>query len=258
MPDNEAPVLEPGEELAPVVEVGETQTTQPAEVDADAAPVVEERPKKPRGGFQARIDKLTREKYEAEARAQELQGRIDAQQQPHGAPERSQFESYEDYMRAVAVHEAKEAAKTVFKEHEEAYRQNQVQAEEQQLMASWEKRKEAAQEKYEDYDEVTNVDVPVSQAMQRALLESEAGADIAYYLGKNLAEVERILKLSPGRQFIEIGKLELKVQSPRKLTSGAPAPINALRGGGGVETIGPDDKDDKRWLERRYKELGRK
>jgi len=261
MPDNETPVLEPGEELAPVDAVVSEPEAQPAEVIPEAAPeepLVKEPPKKSRGGFQARIDRLTREKYESEARVRELQEQLESTK-PKTAdmPERAQYESYEDYIRAVAAHEAKEAFLSASKEQNEAYQTSLYQAEEHKLIQNWEERKETARDKYEDYDEVTDVNVPVSQAMMRAILESEAGTDIAYYLGKNPAEAERILQLSTARQFIEIGKLELKVQAPKKLTSGAPAPINALKGSGGVDTITPDDKDDKKWLAWRNKQLGR-
>ena len=258
MPDNEAPALEPGEELAPVEAVVPEPKVQPAEVIPEAAPEpVKEPPKKPRGGFQARIDRLTREKYESEARVRELQEQLESSRPKAVTPERDQYESYEDYIRAVAVHEAREAFVSASKEQSEAYQAQQAQMEDQKLLQSWEERKEKARDKYEDYDEVTDVDTPVSQAMMRAILESDAGTDIAYYLAKNPAEAERILKLSTARQFIEIGKLELKVQAPPKLTSGAPAPITPLKGSGGVDVITDDDKDDKKWLEQRNRQLGR-
>jgi hypothetical protein len=43
------------------------------------------------------------------------------------------------------------------------------------------------------------------------MYESEVGAEIAYHLGKNPAELERLLDLSPHRQIMELGKIETKI-----------------------------------------------
>ena len=256
MPENEAPVLETGEELSPVNEVV-PEKEPPAEKPSEAAPETDPKPKKSRGGFQSRIDRLTREKYEAEARARDAEAKLQTQAQP-GEPERDQFESYEDFVVAKAAYKAEEKTKSIIQQERDAARQQQFQQSEAEIESSWLQRVDSARDKYDDYDEITNTDVPVTQAMMRAMKESEHGADIAYYLGNNPAEADRILKLTPGRQFIEIGKLELKVQAPKKQTSGAPNPITPVKGTGGADTITPDDKDDKKWLERRYKQLGRK
>ncbi len=58
----------------------------------------------------------------------------------------------------------------------------------------------------------------------------EIGPDIAYFLGSNPKEADRISRLSPFLQAKEIGKIEAKVAAspPTKKPSSAPAPIQPV------------------------------
>jgi hypothetical protein len=67
--------------------------------------------------------------------------------------------------------------------------------------------------------------------MAATIQESDMGPDIAYYLGKNTAEADRIARLSPFLQAKELGKLEAKLAAtvtPPK-PSAAPAPISPIK-----------------------------
>lgn len=92
-------------------------------------------------------------------------------------------------------------------------------------------------EKFRDYDAVVNR-LPqdggpsITVVMAEALLESDMGADIAYYLGKHVKESEKISALSPVAQAKAIWKLESKVaRSTMPAQSQAPAPVKPVRGG---------------------------
>lgn len=70
---------------------------------------------------------------------------------------------------------------------------------------------EDGRDKYDDWDDIVTTDaakLPISTAMAKALVDSEVGVDLTYYLGKNPNEAKRISKLPPARQYREIVKLE--------------------------------------------------
>jgi len=66
--------------------------------------------------------------------------------------------------------------------------------------------------------------------MAQAVQASDAGPDIAYYLGSNPKEADRISRLSPILQAKEIGRIEAKIANdvPVKRTTSAPAPISPV------------------------------
>ena len=63
--------------------------------------------------------------------------------------------------------------------------------------------------------------------MAETIQYSDIGPDLAYWLGSNPKEADRIARLSPIMQAREIGKIEANITSnpPAKKTSSAPAPI---------------------------------
>ena len=64
-----------------------------------------------------------------------------------------------------------------------------------------------------------------------AIMKAENGPDIAHYLGTHQTEARKIFALDPYDQIREIGKLELKLQTPAsspKQPSKAPAPISPV------------------------------
>jgi len=251
MLEEETPTVE-GEKPTVDVEVPDATTGDAEPVKAEA----EETPKPKPSGVQKRIDKLTREKYEAEQRARDAEERLkQVAPKQSEAPKRSDYDDYESYLEVKAEFIAEQKATEALKkrEAEESRRTQETQVRES--WANWESRKETARDKYQDFDEVINQDVPITGAMQQAIMESDAGADIAYYFGNHPDEAERIAKLSPARQFIEIGKLELKVNDPPK-KSAAPAPIDPVKPSGATDNPKPNDKDsDEVWMAKRRKQV---
>ena len=139
---------------------------------------------------------------------------------PVAVPPADQFESPEAYAEALALQKAEE----LVAQREAAKRQTQV-------LDSYHEREEDARSKYDDFEQVAyNRAVPITQTMAEAIRESEVGPDVAYYLGANLEEANRISKLSAASQAREIGKIEAKLAAapPVKKTSSAPAPITPV------------------------------
>lgn len=79
-----------------------------------------------------------------------------------------------------------------------------------------------------DRDEFT--ELPISDAVRDAILDSDVGGKLIHHLGQNPQEAQRIANLPAARQAAEIGKLEMKLSTPVK-TSKAPEPIKPIGGG---------------------------
>jgi len=131
-----------------------------------------------------------------------------------------QFESSESYIQAVIEAKAQEI---ISKRDQDKHQKEMIDAH-----AAREKK---ARQKFEDYDRVARDEsVPISNYMADAMISSEIGPEIAYYLGSNIEEADRISELSPLLQIKEIGKLEAKLMAEPvvKKVSSAPEPIAPL------------------------------
>jgi hypothetical protein len=66
-----------------------------------------------------------------------------------------------------------------------------------------------AKEKHPDFDEtISHLHLPTNQAMLEAILDSELGAEIIYWLGKHPADCKLIGDLQPLSAVREIGRIE--------------------------------------------------
>lgn len=175
---------------------------------------------------QAEIDamiskRLAREqrKWEREqqAKSAELQALKPA---PKDIPPVDQFESPEAYAEALALKKAEELLAARDRQKQQAA-----------MVDAYREREEEAREKYDDFEQVAyNPKLPITDVMAETIQTSDIGPDVAYYLGTNLKEAERIARLSPYLQAKEIGKIEAKlaVSPPVKRTTSAPAPITPV------------------------------
>ena len=135
-------------------------------------------------------------------------------------PPADQFESPEAYADALAEQKAQELV-----------RQRDVQREQAEIADAYEQRVEKALEKYDDFEQVAyNPKIRITDAMAETIRSSDSGPDIAYFLGSNPKEAERISRLSPLAQAKEIGGIEAKLATapPVKRSSSAPAPITPV------------------------------
>lgn len=237
----------------PTVDAAVTDSAPVETTPVEAKPETE-KPK--RDKLQARFDKLTREKHEAEARAKQLEQQLNATApKATEQPKRESFESYEDYVEAKAAFVAEQKVLQTIKAREEEESKRKQESESREVWSTWESRKETARDKYADFDEVINQDIPITTAMQQAIMESDVGPDVAYYLGTHPEEAERISKLSHARQLLEMGKMEIKASEPKKPSS-APAPIDPVKPNGNLYDPSPNEKDsDEVWMAKRRKQV---
>ena len=165
--------------------------------------------------------RLAREqrKWEREQQAK-LAERQAAQSVPAELPPADQFESPEAYAEALAVRKA-----------EELIAQRELQKQRAQIEDAYAEREEEARGKYDDFEQVAyNPQLRVTDVMAETIKASDIGPDLAYWLGSNPKEADRISRLSPLLQAREIGKIEAKLGSepPQKKTTSAPEPIRPV------------------------------
>lgn len=211
--------------------------------------------------FERRISQAIRRAAEARAEADQLRKQLEELRKPQqpvdsGAPRIQDFDDAEKYAEAREKYARENERKRL-----ETEQRTKAQREEfERLTSSWEERSTRGAEKYEDWDEIVGEMKPNS-AMALAIMEEDNGDDIAYHLGKNLKEAERIAALPPRAQIREIGKLSVKLAAapPKpKTPSKAPAPISPVSGTKAAEaTEVKDGMDYKDFVKVRNRQLGR-
>jgi hypothetical protein len=125
---------------------------------------------------------------------------------------------------------------------EELLARREAERQQRELLTAYKEREEAAFEKYDDFEQVVyNKALPITNVMAETIQASELGPDVAYYLGSNPREAERISRLSPYLQAKEIGKIEVKLADnpPVKRTTNAPPPIKPVT----AKTVGAPARD---------------
>ena len=152
-----------------------------------------------------------------------------------------------EYSNLSANHIAKrEIKRTIEAERTRADAESAARAQEQ-VRVQYNERVAAAVEKHPDFHEVAErPDVVVSMAVAHAIMHSDQGTDIQYYLGSNPEEAKRIMRLPPPLQLVEIGKLTSGFTAPAPVAetaaittklSAAPAPIRPLKAGEGTPIV---------------------
>jgi hypothetical protein len=173
---------------------------------------------------QAEIDAMIGKRLAREQRKWERdqQQRAAETQIVKAAPTTSaeQFESPEAYAEALAYQKA-----------EELIAQRDAAKQQSQVLESYQEREESARDKYDDFDQVAyNPKLTITNVMAETIQSSDIGPELAYYLGTNPKDAERISRMTPLAQAKEIGKIEAKLSDnpPVKKTSNAPAPISPV------------------------------
>lgn len=178
-------------------------------------------------------------------------------QPPPAEPKEENFETNEAYIRALVKHEAEQIASVKIKEFQESVR-TQLETEDLEIAArsaaaartaldaQWAGQVNAGRDNYDDFDEVVfSSDVQVTPLMDRFVHESEAGGDVAYYLGTHQKEISRIAVLPQFQQVRELlkiespflGKSKAPEPKPRATISPKPAPTTSIGGGNSMSAV---------------------
>lgn len=133
-------------------------------------------------------------------------------------PIRSEFATAEEYQDAVNDYREKiRGPKTMLEQSQREHARADSELS-NALIETWDAKIDAVKVEHPDYTEVVSAaKVPMHPMTQKAILRSPLGANIAYYLATNQDEAMDLYELSPEEQILEIGRLESKVQSGRKV-----------------------------------------
>ena len=230
------------------------QSEQDGEAD-DATATEEPKEKKPNPKLERRFSEITKQREAArdearrereareamETRLKELEAKVNPPaQQPDDElgeePRPEQFSDMYEYAKALAEYTADK--KLMERDREEAARKAAV--EQEAKFQAWADRVNAAKNDLPDFDDmVQSSDVRVSDPVRDAIIESEHGPKILYYLAENTEFAKKLGDMSVVSAVRAIGKIEArfdKDSSPEPNVkpvvgkSKAPAPINPLRG----------------------------
>jgi len=187
---------------------------------------------------QEELDAIVRKRLDREQRKWERQrAQQPVVEQPRQLPSAEQFESTEAYAEALAVQKA-----------EQLLAQREMQKQHTELLEAYHDREEQARDKYQDFEQVAyNPKLPITTVMADTIRASDVGPEVAYYLGTNIKETERIARLPPILQAKEIGKIEAKLADnpPVKRTTSAPAPITPVTARSGNNNPSFDTTDPR-------------
>jgi hypothetical protein len=220
--------LESGEvverEEIPGPELGETTEPETEEI-AEGESVPEEK---------SEIKTFTQEELEAEIgkRLARERRKFEREQRQAAEPEPlkieskldpNQFQTTEAYLEALAL----EKAEAIIAHKERSKSVTEIDNKYQDAV-------DAALDKYPDFIQVAHTHPYMSSDMAAVIKASDNAVEMAYFLGSNLKEAERIFKLPPMMQIKELGKLEAKLEAappePKK-SSSAPPPIKPIQSG---------------------------
>lgn len=221
--------------------VVDTQTADPVvETTTEEAPKVEKVEDPIPKGVQKRIDRAVRQKYEAEARSKMLEERVAAMESRQYAPQQRQaddseptidkFDNFDQYVAAKAEYIAKKQIESTLSEREKRQSAEREATERTKTVDSWNKRIAAATAEMPDFEEVlASSDVPMTPPMQQAIMESDIGPKLAYYLANNPEEAEKIAGMSPIGAIRTLGRIEERLSNskPAVKSTDAPPPIKA-------------------------------
>lgn len=162
-------------------------------------------------------------------------------------PKESEFDDHFEYVAAKAVWKSTQAADTGRAREADDALQHLSQERQAEVVGMFTEACDDARSRYSDFDAVAlNPRLPVSPAMQEAILQSDMAADVLYHLGKTPALARQLAGLSPIEVAMSIGRLEGTLAKPRPITqSKAPAPISPVKARGSVskdpEKMTPDE-----------------
>ena len=207
----------------------EVEVVVPAEIPAPeqvatAAPETEVETPEVKSFSQEELDAAIGKRLAREQRKWERERQIAPPVSTAPVPTADQFETVEQYADALALRKA-----------EQLVEQREQRKQQSEALETYHDREEDARGKYDDFEQVAyNPNLRISEVMAQTIQASDIGPDVAYFLGSNPKEADRISRLAPIMQAREIGKLEAKLASdpPTKKVSSAPTPITPIKGKG--------------------------
>jgi hypothetical protein len=218
---------------------GEEPKQPDGEPAPDAAAKAEPAPRrKPRS--QQRIEQLSAQVGDLQRQVEHFRNMAEKAGKPRKLDPLA-FASDSEYQRAVIAQTAQQSQAEFAKTQADAAAQ-QAKIVEQQI---WDARVADYREEVPDFDAVAySASVPYSRHGMQMVRQLPEGAQVAYFLGKNVAEAQRIANLTPLETAFEMGRIAQRLKGPpRKVVSQAPNPVPTVRARGAVTGYRPDSND---------------
>ena len=229
----------------------ETPPAEGEDLGAKAAPEEKPEEKSPsqlrRERRKAEMARLRESEQKAKQERDEIQARLDRIEQAAKAsqpPKESDFDDFSEYQAALSAHKSMALLDDRERQRlsEEAERRQKEldaleQRKQEEAKENWAAQVSEAKARYADFDQVAlNPNVPISDTVTGIILQSDAGADIAYYLGSHIDEAARISQMSdPVAVAMEIGRIQASISAPQpKVATEAPDPITPVKPEGTV------------------------
>lgn len=219
---------------------------------------------KPKGGFEKRIDRLTKHNSQLEQekeywRQEALRTKSPATETKtaptaEGKPSENDFSTHAEFLEALTDWKVDQRFKTT----EASKVAEQVQTQAQKAQQDFKGRQEAFRAATPDFDEVlADADIQVSNSVISEIVESESGPQLQYYLAKNPDEAARLSKLAPLALAREVGKIESRFTTSQQKTavktSSAPPPPTPTGKSSATSTKDPGEMtpaEYRKWREK--------
>lgn len=254
---NEVPEVEQQTEI-PSDAAPENQDSEPEKKEEPQETEAERRARKER-------NRAIREKYRAEAEAKHLRERLEAVEREVSQRRTEQpaelrpesFSTQAEYEQAMIDQRIEAAVAKRLEQERQQARQRAEQTELQRARETFAQKTAEAQEVYPDFEDVVSsaASMPISPAIERALMKADNGADLVYHFAKNPEDLEKLNRLNPIDAAIAIAKLDMKVQRPTTKASAAPKPIKPVTSAQTAPSGEPDVSDERAWLAWRTKQV---
>lgn len=248
--------------------VPEAEVKPEGQVEASATDKPDE--PKPVNKVQQRINQLTREKYEQRQENADLKARLEKLEKVKPevetpdriAPNEDDFDTQQEYHTANAKYYADvsgDAAQARVTASDSANKEtaalDQRQEDLKTKKVAFEANLNGKRANFEDFEDVAYGHSFMDMDLAEQIFEMDKGPEVAYHLGSNLDEAERIFALTPVQRARELTKLEFQVEAlaPKKV-SDAPDPINPLGSSEAIQTD-PDKMNADEWQAWRNKQV---
>ena len=260
-------------EVAEEIPVAATEPQNAEHSEAVAEPETAEQqekpetPEKPKHDLiQRRIDRLTREKYQARAELDQLRKQLEELKTPQqqrsaqldGEPRLENFDNLVDFQRAHSRWMYENLSKEE-RTRREAETAKQRDAERYTSIAqNWQKSVAEAAKEIPDIREVlAETAFELQDAVAAEIFESPVGPQIAYHLALHPDELEELAGKSPGAAIRYLGRLEAKLEAENvaRKKSGAPKPPTPVKGVSATVTQDPDKMSVEEWTKWRNAQI---
>lgn len=268
------------EELTPAA--AENLPAEPAAA-SETAPVEDEQEIKPKGGFQRKIDKLTRERYELRERIANLEGRLatqpaattskEADNDPKPDPN-TWTGNADEYLAAMARWEARQEYRQLTKKERETAETTEREERDREVLQGYRDRAVEFSNDHDDFNEVinrANLAKDIAGPVQVAIMEDENGPELAYHLGQHPEICAKLNDLTPAGAVKYLGRLSerlfpetseeeeeevAEVASPKPQPKRLPTPITPTRKTAATDRGLSDSLSAEEWHKRFRKQMG--